>query len=93
MIQEIITYLIVAVAVTVAVRLLYKKMDGIRSKRAAGDGSPKSSTPADCGSCIADCPLRDSMSKGNTPDKSCNASVERESLNLGNIQQQEVKGS
>ena len=71
MMQEIITYVIVAVAVMVALRLLYRNLSGFRMKRRRGKNALKSSAPGDCGSCVADCPLRNSLSGEDAVNRSC----------------------
>ncbi len=60
MLQEIITYIIVAVAVGLALWKMYKKLSGKRKKTKQYRKAP-SSAPHNCSDCIADCSLRNAV--------------------------------
>jgi large-conductance mechanosensitive channel len=53
MVQEIITYIIIAVAIAVAIRKLYKTLAMERKKK------ENPVTDHNCSDCIADCKIRD----------------------------------
>lgn len=60
MLQEIITYLIIAIAVSLAVWKMYKKLSG-KKKKPKQHKKTTLSAPHNCSDCIADCSLRDAV--------------------------------
>ncbi len=60
MLQEIITYSIVAVAVVLALWKIFKKLSG-KKKKPKPYRKAKSSAPHNCSVCIAECSLRDAV--------------------------------
>lgn len=65
MIQEIITYLLIGFAITIAISKTYKKFKGKKKSKNINFKKEIFSTPHDCSSCDAECMLRDAV-KPNT---------------------------
>lgn len=61
MLQEIITYIIVAVAVGLALWKMYKKFSGGKRKKSKQVRKTITSAPHNCSDCIAECSLRDAV--------------------------------
>lgn len=63
MLQEIITYIIIAVAVVLAVQKMYRKLS-VKKKKTPSRAVPKKHTSSvlhNCSDCIAACSLRDAV--------------------------------
>jgi hypothetical protein len=60
MLQEIITYIVIAVAVSIAVWKMYKTLS-VKKKKPKQHKKTTLSAPHNCSDCIADCSLRDAV--------------------------------
>ena len=65
MLQEIITYIIIAVAVFTALWKIVKKLQNKKKKDLSACIVKKGSMPADCFNCNAECALRQDIKEGN----------------------------
>ncbi|MDD4108074.1 MAG: hypothetical protein PHH93_05070 [Prolixibacteraceae bacterium] len=65
MLQEIITYIIIAVAVFTALWKIVKKLQKKRKKDLSACIEKKGSMPADCFNCTTECALRQEIKKEN----------------------------
>lgn len=62
MVQEIITYIIIAVSVSIALLKMYKTVAGSRRTKKTTNYSKVTYTPGhNCSDCIAECSLRDAV--------------------------------
>ena len=70
MVQEIVTYIIVAAAVAWAGYKIFLKFSRKKPKNELRDKAPSNVTQHQCDDCIAECILRDTVKPGNVNEES-----------------------
>ncbi|MDD4425536.1 MAG: hypothetical protein WCY58_07630 [Mariniphaga sp.] len=77
MVQELITYLIVGIALVVAFRKIYLKLTGRKARKKTNAGPTMAVKRSMCADCPADCALRDSIASRENDQASCVKSATR----------------